>query len=162
MDEQHVWRRTGRMSRRFLSLEKEWKNMYEDMTKTSSGGWIWKNWVSIDEEKEDGLIRVGTIREEVGPLSSLPDRRGVAGDVGAATALVLLGQSEWSISLWLGGNVCVCAIFINIFIITNIIFSSSSRVRLKTLQSSHLNWQKWCQNFVHLMCNKKFKVYQFA
>lgn len=68
---------------------------------------------------------------EVGPLPSLPDRGGVAGDVGAATALVLLGQSEVYGSV----EMTKCAIFINIFIITIIIFSRSSRGRLKTLQS---------------------------
>lgn len=52
-------------------------------------------------KRKGGLIRVRTIREEVGPLSSIPDRGGVAGDVGAAAALVLLGQSEWKfMALW--------------------------------------------------------------
>lgn len=55
------------------------EHVHENMRKISSGGWIWKNWVSIDAEKEGDLIRVvRTMREEVGPLSSFHDRGGVA------------------------------------------------------------------------------------
>lgn len=55
------------------------EHVHENMRKISSGGWIWKNWVSIDAEKQGDLIRVvRTMREEVGPLSSFHDRGGVA------------------------------------------------------------------------------------
>lgn len=71
------------------------EHVQENMSKISSGGWIWKNWVSTDAEKEGDLIRaVRTMREEVGPLSSFHDREGVAQDVCGAPALVFLGQSE--------------------------------------------------------------------
>lgn len=55
------------------------EHAHENMRKISSGGWLWKNRVSIDAEKEVDLIRVvRTMREEVGLLSSCHNRGGVA------------------------------------------------------------------------------------